>query len=86
MRERDLPGTAADYEEDHLIGLELGGDPRDPRNLWPEPYDPSPGAKQKDIVEKYLHNQVCAGAMTLQDAQYAIVTDWYRVYVQIHER
>jgi hypothetical protein len=26
------------YEEDHLISLENGGDPRDPRNLWPEPY------------------------------------------------
>lgn len=26
-----------DYEEDHLIPLELGGAPADPRNLWPEP-------------------------------------------------
>ncbi len=24
-----------DYEEDHLIPLELGGAPADPRNLWP---------------------------------------------------
>src|SRR5437899_6984391 len=24
------------YEEDHLISLELGGNPRDPKNLWPE--------------------------------------------------
>jgi hypothetical protein len=28
----------ADYEEDHLIPLELGGHPSDPRNLWPEPW------------------------------------------------
>ena len=27
------------YEEDHLIPLEDGGDPTDPRNLWPEPYN-----------------------------------------------
>src|ERR1017187_5508783 len=27
------------YEEDHLISLESGGDPRDPRNLFPEPYN-----------------------------------------------
>jgi len=26
------------YEEDHLISLENGGDHRDPRNIWPEPY------------------------------------------------
>jgi hypothetical protein len=26
-----------DYEEDHLVPLDLGGSPTDPRNLWPEP-------------------------------------------------
>ena len=26
------------YEEDHLVPLEVGGAPRDPRNLWPEPH------------------------------------------------
>ena len=29
----------ADYEEDHFIPLEIGGNPKDPGNLWPEPYD-----------------------------------------------
>src|SRR5262249_47330618 len=24
------------WEEDHLVSLELGGHPRDPKNLWPE--------------------------------------------------
>ncbi len=27
-----------DYEEDHLISLELGGSPTAPQNLWPEPH------------------------------------------------
>jgi hypothetical protein len=27
------------YEEDHLISLENGGDPTDPRNLFPEPFN-----------------------------------------------
>jgi hypothetical protein len=72
------------YEEDHFISLELGGDPRDPKNLWPEPYNPAPGAKEKDWVENYLHRQVCAGSMTLPDAQQAIVTDWYAVYLANH--
>src|SRR5215471_19094461 len=30
--------NVSDYEEDHLVPLELGGAPRDPRNLWPEPH------------------------------------------------
>ena len=81
-----LPGTTADYEEDHFISLELGGNPTDPRNLWPEPFNPKPGAREKDVVEKYLHEQVCAGTMTLEEAQTEIVRDWYKVYIQIDRR
>lgn len=74
----------ADYEEDHLISLELGGNPTDPNNLWPEPYTApisDGGAKTKDQVENYLHRQVCAGTMTLAEAQKEVSTDWYAVYV-----
>jgi hypothetical protein len=72
-----------DYEEDHLIPLELGGDPSDPKNIWPEPFEPSildGGARFKDKVENHLHAQVCAGNLTLEDAQKEISKDWYRVY------
>jgi hypothetical protein len=33
----ELGGSPSLYEEDHLIPLELGGAPRNPKNLWPEP-------------------------------------------------
>ena len=72
-----------DYEEDHFIPLELGGNPTDPRNLWPEPFDtslPDGGAHAKDKVENYLHAEVCSGSLTLGQAQREIVEDWYRVY------
>jgi hypothetical protein len=69
-------------EVDHLISLELGG-ADDPRNLWPQPYEPRPGAHEKDLVEDYLHRQVCAGAMSLADAQHQIATDWLAVYLKI---
>lgn len=49
-------------------------------NLWPEPADPRPGSREKDIVEAYLRRQVCSGAMSLSDAQEAIRKDWYAVY------
>jgi len=73
-----------DYEEDHLIPLELGGNPTDPKNLWPEPYDTSisdGGAHAKDRVESYLHRQVCTGDLTLAEAQRKIASDWYHVFV-----
>jgi hypothetical protein len=61
------------YEEDHLISLELGGSPTDPRNLWPEsPASPNP----KDKVENALHRALCAHKITLAAAQQAIATDW----------
>jgi hypothetical protein len=68
------------YEEDHFISLELGGNPTDPHNLWPEPKS-SPN--EKDLVENYLHEQVCSGALSLAQAQKEISTDWYSVYIQI---
>jgi hypothetical protein len=63
------------HEEDHLIPLALGGAPRDPANLWPEP-----GAtpNEKDRVENVAHDAVCAGTLTLPDAQRRIAGDWYQ--------
>jgi hypothetical protein len=59
-------GSPSDYQEDHLISLELGGHPTDPRNLWPEPY---PRAGQVDAIENELNDQVCSGRLTLAEAQ-----------------
>src|ERR1700722_4509723 len=73
-----------DYEEDHFIPLELGGNPTDPKNLWPEPFEtsiPDGGAHAKDKVENYLRAEVCAGSLTLDQAQREIAEDWYRVYL-----
>jgi hypothetical protein len=66
MAERHLPGTPADYQEDHLVAIELGGHPRDPRNLWPEPIAQ---AHIKDAWELTLNRAVCAGRMTVTTAQ-----------------
>jgi hypothetical protein len=81
---RDSDTNPRDYEEDHLIPLELGGNPTNPQNLWPEPFDtsiPEGGARAKDRVENYLHQEVCAGDLTLDEARREIATDWYHVYV-----
>jgi hypothetical protein len=72
-------GPTSDYEEDHLIPLEVGGHPTDPKNLWPEPYNVPNGARQKDKVENLLHSRVCSGQMTLADAQNLIGSNWEAV-------
>jgi hypothetical protein len=66
MRAYGEAGPPSAYQEDHLISLELGGDPTDPRNLWPEPY---PRAADVDQVENELNAEVCSGKLSLQDAQ-----------------
>jgi hypothetical protein len=66
MRQYREAGSLSDYQEDHLISLELGGDPNDPRNLWPEPY---PRASQVDQIENELNDQVCSGQLALAQAQ-----------------
>ncbi|KOG82894.1 hypothetical protein ADK47_41620 [Streptomyces rimosus subsp. rimosus] len=78
-----------DAEYDHLISLELGGDPNDARNLWVEP--PSPGHRPgsgpnnpKDAVENKLHQALCAGQVTLDQVQQAIATDWTTALTTLH--
>ena len=77
--EADIPNS--DLEEDHLVPLELGGAPRDPNNLWPEPRSSSgvPGteaAETKDREENTLKSQVCSRQITLATARNKIIADW----------
>lgn len=71
--------TPGQYEVDHLVSLELGGS-NDISNLWPELAEPRPGFHDKDKVENYMHDQVCAGKISLQDAQVQIATNWLAIY------
>ena len=66
MREYGVGGSPSDFQEDHLISLELGGHPTDARNLWPEPY---PRAAEVDSIENALNAKVCSGEMSLEGAQ-----------------
>jgi hypothetical protein len=74
-------------EIDHWISLEIAG-ANDIGNLWPQYYAPAKGqtgylgARNKDVVEDWLHRQVCSNAMTLAEAQTAIWM-WPELYVKI---
>lgn len=69
------------YEYDHLVPLELGGAPNDPRNLWPEPgASPNP----KDELEDRLREMVCSGELRLVAAQREIAGNWVSVYRRLY--
>jgi hypothetical protein len=76
-------GSFSTGEYDHLVPLELGGDPNDPANLWIEPNDnpnaPST-ANSKDVLENRLNDLVCSGQLSLAAAREAISSNWVTAY------
>ena len=82
-----ITDSLSNYQGDHLIPLELGGAADDLANFWDQPdtltlEDGTVVASgQKDALETYLKDAVCAGRMTLADAQRQIAVDWYAAWV-----
>ena len=62
-----------EYELDHFWPIEIGGSPTDRNNLWMQPIN---DALVKDVQENRLHDAVCAGAMTLAQAQAEMLKVW----------
>jgi hypothetical protein len=61
----------SDYEEDHVIALEIGGAPASSVNLFPEAHRVS---NTDDTLENDLHTRVCRGQLTLAGAQLQLFT------------
>ena len=74
--------AVADYELDHLVSIEDGGAPADPRNLWMMVYADHYSARVKDVLETRVSRAVCAGKMTLEQARAALSPNWLIGYVQ----
>jgi hypothetical protein len=77
MQAEGLTGSISSYEEDHRMPLELGGAPRDPKNLSPE-LGASPNPKDHD--ESSFRELVCSGQLTLAEAQQQFVGKWLAAY------
>jgi len=91
------------YEEDHLISLQAGGHPTDPENLWPQPYNSEingqiVGARQKDLVESFIHDEICFAipdsrknskiyhphsGLTSKRGQEILAKDWFTCYLSM---
>lgn len=75
-----LDRNPRNYEEDHLIPLSIGGNPSDPRNLWPEPRKSEWNAERKDQLEFALYKAVCRGDISLAEARQAFSVNWIASY------
>jgi len=72
-------GSNQKYDVDRLIPLILGGSDNI-ANLWPQAATPMPGFHEKNKVETYLHDLVCSGKMSVEQAQFEIATNWVKYY------
>ncbi len=76
------------YEQDHLIPLSIGGNPSDPRNMWPQPREGAWGADEKNDLEFIAYRLVGSGQLNLQEAQRRIAANWieaYQAWVPSHQ-
>jgi hypothetical protein len=73
MADNGERGPLGAYREDHVISLSAGGDPRDPRNLFPQP---KAASYEKDRREGEIHASICSGAISLATGQQELVTEW----------
>lgn len=82
MAQLCIEGKPSDYEEDHRVPLELGGNPTDERNLWPEPWKGPYGAHQKDRLENSVRRDVCKGRLTLEQGREIFLGNWWTEYTK----
>lgn len=75
------------FEIDHRVPLEDGGaDVKE--NLWPQPYDGPWNAHQKDQLENFVHREICAGRMTVEEGQKIFLGNWienYKLYIGVKQ-
>jgi hypothetical protein len=68
------------YEQDHLIPLNIGGSPRDPQNLWPQPRRGKWSSEEKNDLEFVVYKMVCNGDISLAEAQQRVARNWIEAY------
>lgn len=59
----------SEYELDHIVPISIGGAPKDVNNLWIQPWDGRCNARDKDVIEWQVHQDLCSGKVSLKQAQ-----------------
>lgn len=77
LRAQGIPlSKVGRYELDHIIPLEVGGHPSDPRNLQLQLWVGPRNAHMKDRLEGQYHRAVCTGKSMLLAAQDYFTSTW----------
>lgn len=70
----------SNFEYDHRVPISLSGAPRDTANLWPQKLTGEYNALMKDRLEYRVYRDLCAGKVTLKQAQDIFLGDWTKAY------
>jgi hypothetical protein len=68
------------YGLDFLVPLQLGG-ANTVANIWPASTSHGVGFHEKQVLNIRIHELVCERAMTLDEAQKSIATDWVKLWL-----
>ncbi|MEW6344285.1 MAG: hypothetical protein RXR20_01230 [Paraburkholderia sp.] len=74
------PEDGTDYAVDRRVPVLLGGSPDAPANLDLLPWAGASGERRKSRFVVHLKHCVCAGKMSLSDAQATIAGNWSAAY------
>jgi len=77
------PDKGSGYALDRHVPIVLGGAPDAPENFDLLPWAGRAGERRKELLAIRLKRCVCAGRMTLADAQAAIVGNWTKQYGRV---
>jgi hypothetical protein len=77
------PDHGSQYALGRRVPIVLGGAPDAPENFDLLPWAGRSGERRKELLATRLKRCVCAGRMSLADAQAAIVGNWTRQYGRV---
>lgn len=77
------PDDGSSYALDRRVPVVLGGSPDAPGNFDLLPWAGHAGERRKELLATRLKRCVCAGRMSLADAQAAIVGNWTKQYARV---
>jgi hypothetical protein len=85
MQKAWITDPARNYELDHIIPLEAGGAPNNPKNFQIQSWHGVCNAHLKDALENLVHEKICSGEMTLAEgqAQFTPVEHWKQAYADL---
>ncbi|HEY1610830.1 MAG TPA: hypothetical protein VGG24_16305 [Paraburkholderia sp.] len=77
------PHVGSSYALDRYVPILLGGSPDAPENFDLLPWGGHDGERRKELLATRLKRCVCAGRMSLADAQATIVGNWTKQYARV---